>query len=115
MEAAKTYDWAAIETLIIYDQVLDRSMYLRDTVLSILNGDWRIVCRGTCLPNQFRIECYDIINRTGDFVQIVQDVQYFRMAYNTLNSRIKQLYQEIDDAIERRRDFNERHKEDTQL
>ena len=111
-DTAKTYDWAEIEKLIIYDQVLNRSMYLRDTVLSLLNGDWRIVCRGTCLPNQFRIEVFDIINRTGDFVQIVQDVQYMRMAPNTFEARIKQLYQEIDAALERRTDFNERHKED---
>jgi len=104
MEAAKTYDWAAIEKLILFDQVLDKWMNLEDTVLSIHNGDWRIVARGTLLPNQYHIEAFDIVNRTGDFIQAVQDIQYMRMAPNTFEARIKQLYKEIDEALERRKE-----------
>lgn len=102
------YDWSELKELLMFDQILDRSMDLKDTCLSYKNGNWRIVSTATLLPNQYHIHVFDILCKTTEFIQQVEDIRYWRMSLGTLNARIKQLYFLVEEAVAKERDFQQR-------
>ncbi len=104
-----TYNWTELEDLLMFDQILDRYMDLKDTCLSYKNGNWRIVSTGTLLPSQYHIHVFDILCQTPEFLQQIQDIKFWRMSFGTLNARIKQLYALVEEAIANEHDFQRRH------
>jgi len=99
-KSALAYTWAEIEYIVMYDQILDKSMFLRDTVISAKNGNWRLVDITTVRAHQFFISAYDIFNRTEDFISDVEFVNYYYLGIGTLNARIKELYKLVEEGLQ---------------